>query len=104
MKQPKEVRPEHVLCFVCKKPIHLDEWAGVCKEGYFHSNAFCLMEVAKIVKERETQTLDSIAKNHCQQPSLKQIEGEGSKSEDGLHESEKGSSADTCSSATEESQ
>lgn len=41
---------KRVLCFACKKPIHIDELGGVmklkkCKEVWFHNNIVCLIQI-----------------------------------------------------------
>lgn len=46
---PKE-KQKRVLCFACKKPIHIDELGGVKKindkEAWFHNKVTCLITVA----------------------------------------------------------
>ena len=53
MKEPIQIKEEHIKCVACGKPIHISEWAGVTKKGFYHSNAFCLMELAKEVDNRK---------------------------------------------------
>lgn len=41
---------KRVLCFACKKPIHIDELGGVIglgkdKEAWFHNNFVCLVKL-----------------------------------------------------------
>jgi len=44
------MKEKRVLCYVCKKPIHIDDWAGVCKKGMFHKQLSCLLEVVKEIE------------------------------------------------------
>ena len=43
----KTAKGKRVLCIYCKKPIHIDAFAGVSKKGMFCNNSICLMELAK---------------------------------------------------------
>ena len=38
MKQPKEIKPNHVLCGECKKPIHIDEFGGLIAGTFYHKS------------------------------------------------------------------
>ena len=38
---------KRIKCIFCKEPIHIDNWAGMNKEGFFCNNTFCLMKLAK---------------------------------------------------------
>ena len=38
-----EIKQTRVLCIYCKKPIHINRLAGICKEGMFCNNIICLM-------------------------------------------------------------
>ena len=44
---------KRVKCIYCKKPIHIDKFAGVKKEGMFCNGIFCLIALAKEQKESE---------------------------------------------------
>lgn len=45
MKEPKEIKKEHVLCISCKKPIHIDELGAINKQGMCHNNICCLIDI-----------------------------------------------------------
>ena len=45
-----------VLCIYCKKPIHIDNWAGIHKRGMFCKNTICL---TAMLKEGEEGTYNS---------------------------------------------
>lgn len=40
----KEGRKE-IKCIFCKLPIHVDNWGGVIKDGFFCTNIICLIEL-----------------------------------------------------------
>lgn len=42
---------QYVKCVSCKKPIHIDELAGITKEGMYHDNAVCLLDLVKKQKK-----------------------------------------------------
>jgi len=54
MKTPKKIKPEHVLCVSCKKPIHIKDFGAITKEGFWHNNAFCILDLIKL-REEKTQ-------------------------------------------------
>ena len=50
----KEIRPEHVLCVVCKNPIHIDSLAMISKKGMYHKNCISASEYF-IMKELKNE-------------------------------------------------
>ena len=38
---------KRIKCIYCKEPIHIDNWGGVGKEGFFCNNSLCLMKIAE---------------------------------------------------------
>ena len=42
---------KRIKCIFCNKPIHIDNWAGVNKEGFFCGNTLCLMQLAQKVDD-----------------------------------------------------
>lgn len=38
MKQPKEIKSNHVLCGNCKKPIHMDDFGGIIAGKFYHKH------------------------------------------------------------------
>jgi len=46
MKEGKK-KQKRVLCIYCKKPIHIDRFAGVTKKSMICSDLFCLITLAK---------------------------------------------------------
>jgi len=38
---------KRILCIGCKKPIKIEELGGITKEGMFHDNICCLIQVTK---------------------------------------------------------
>ncbi len=61
MKEPTKINPEHVLCPSCNKPIHIDEFAMVTKEGLYHGNAVCL--ASGLIKREKDEKGDKGVKN-----------------------------------------
>jgi hypothetical protein len=47
IKQPSTVMPEHVLCVARKKPIHVEQGAGMTKKGMYHSQYPCFFDLMK---------------------------------------------------------
>ncbi len=45
-----------VKCIYCKKPIHIDKFAGVNKEGIFCNGVTCLIELSKTLDNEEEIT------------------------------------------------
>lgn len=45
VKEPSKVKPEHVLCLACKKPIHIEQWGGITKKGMYHNTYPCIKEL-----------------------------------------------------------
>ncbi len=41
----KAKKEERIKCVFCKRPIHIDKWGGVIKEGFFCTNIFCLLDL-----------------------------------------------------------
>jgi hypothetical protein len=39
--------PEHVLCVARKKPIHVEQGAGMTKKGMYHSQYPCFFDLMK---------------------------------------------------------
>ena len=70
--EKEEVR---VRCIYCKKPIHIDSFAGVNKEGMFCNVFPCLIELSKkLDKKEETEGYYNCEK--CQGELTKEIMGE----------------------------
>jgi hypothetical protein len=45
--------PKRIKCCYCNNDIHIDHWAGIIKEGFICNNTFCLIKLAKKIKEQE---------------------------------------------------
>ncbi len=46
---------KRVKCIYCKKPIHINKFAGVNKEGMFCNGFFCLIELSKKLNKEEKE-------------------------------------------------
>ena len=55
MKQPTEIKPEHVKCASCGKPIHISELAIIGKMGLYHGNAVCMMDALRDVNKNKDE-------------------------------------------------
>ena len=44
---------KRVKCIYCKKPIHIDRFAGITKDGMFCNGFPCLMELSKVIDNKE---------------------------------------------------
>ena len=51
----KENKENRVLCRYCKKPIHIDKFAGITKGGSICSDTFCIIALAKELNSSKTQ-------------------------------------------------
>jgi hypothetical protein len=40
-------KDRRIKCIYCDKPIHIDNFAGVCKKGFICGNSVCLMKLAQ---------------------------------------------------------
>ncbi len=49
------MKDKRIKCIYCKKPIHIDNFAGITKEGMICGKTECLMELAKKMKKRENK-------------------------------------------------
>ena len=41
---------KRIRCIYCNKPIHIDNFVGVCKKGFICGNSVCLMKLAQELK------------------------------------------------------
>jgi len=53
---------KRIKCIFCKKPIHIDNWAGVNKEGFFCNNIICLMKLAQKVDIQDVSQSKAVPK------------------------------------------
>ena len=47
----KDKLDRRVKCIYCKKPIHIDNFAGVVKKGFICKDITCLMELAEELED-----------------------------------------------------
>ncbi|MHA2019029.1 MAG: hypothetical protein ACTSXY_12245 [Promethearchaeota archaeon] len=48
---------KRVRCIYCDKPIHIDNFAGVCKKGFICGNSVCLMKLAQEMEDKENEKM-----------------------------------------------
>lgn len=50
MNTTRKIKSKRIICVYCKKPIHIDDFAGVSKDGWFCNNTLCLIKLTKRLK------------------------------------------------------
>ncbi|GAH03862.1 unnamed protein product [marine sediment metagenome] len=67
MKKPKK-EGKRVKCIYCKKPIHIDKFGGIKKEGLFCNDFFCMLKLIR--EEEESLNSNSTDEKSSHKPQL----------------------------------